>query len=226
VQAAAGPPASSLTLAASEQRVIPNLVQYLREQGVPGVGTGTFAGALFASVDSGDLSGLFVGARTSSPGGGGRYGLFYAGVPHGRAASRSAWVFGLQQTAESRSNLALVNTGETDGSTDVFRIDIYDGATGALVRTLDGEAVGPRRFKQLNTLLRTFAPGTASGYVKVTKTGRRQPLHRLRRGQRRRRARPANGRRRLRGHVLRGRVGGADPVHRGSPDARWRLPPG
>jgi hypothetical protein len=176
VQAAGNAATFTLTLRPSEQLILPNLVQYLRDQRVTGVGTGSFAGALFATVDGGDVSGIFLGARTSSPGGGGRYGLFYAGVPNGLAANRSAWVFGLQQNADSRSNLALVNTGEAGSATNFFRIEIFDGATGQLVKTLDGEALDARRFKQLTTLLATYAPGTTSGYVKVTRTAGDNPF--------------------------------------------------
>lgn len=82
----------TLDLLPNEQRIVPNLVQYLRDQRVAGIGAAgpKVAGALFATVDGGDVSGVFVGARTSSAGGGGRYGLFYVGVPNGGGASRSA----------------------------------------------------------------------------------------------------------------------------------------
>ena len=45
---------------------------------------------------------------------GGQYSLFYNGVPHGSASIEGAWIYGLQQNAENRSNLALVNRGEID----------------------------------------------------------------------------------------------------------------
>ncbi|HEV8268684.1 MAG TPA: choice-of-anchor D domain-containing protein, partial [Thermoanaerobaculia bacterium] len=144
----------------------------------PGVGPKgpTFAGAAFLSVSSGDVSGLFIGARTSSPGGGGRYGLFYTGVPYGSAATSSAWLYGLQQTASDRTNLALVNTGEADGSTDVFRIDLYDGASGLLTKTIDGTALGPRKWTQITTVLSQYAPGTSNAYARVTRTSGGNPF--------------------------------------------------
>lgn len=168
----------TLDLAPNEQRIVPNLVQVLRDQHVSGIGAAgpTVAGALFATVDGGDVSGLFVGARTSSAGGGGRYGLFYVGIPSGAAASRSAWLFGLQQNAENRTNVALVNTGEADGSTDVFRIEIYDGDTGALAGTAEGVSVAARRFAQLTTILAQVTPGTTNAYAKVTRTSGSNPF--------------------------------------------------
>ena len=116
-----------------EQLIWPDFIQRLRDVGVAGVPKGpNYAGAMFAEVSSGDLTGLSLSARTSAPApsGAGRFGLFYPAVPQGMASANSAWVFGLQQDSNNRSNLALVNTGETDESTDVFRIELFDGSTG------------------------------------------------------------------------------------------------
>ena len=76
------------------------------------------------------MSGIVIGARTGSEGGGGSYSVFYNAVPFGEAFTEEAWVDGLQQNQENRSNLALVNTGEVDGSASVFHLEIYDGETG------------------------------------------------------------------------------------------------
>jgi hypothetical protein len=122
------------------------------------------------------VSGLFIGARTSSPGGGGRYGLFYTGVPYGNGASTTAFLHGLQQNADNRANVALVNTGETDGSSDTFTIDIYDGATGTLVARVPPVTLGPRRWTQLSGVLTEHAPGVTNAYVKVTRTEGNNPF--------------------------------------------------
>ena len=94
-----------ITLQAREQRIIPNIVNALRQQAVTGIGAAgsTFAGALFATVSSGDMSGIVIGARTLAPGGGGQYGLFYNAVPYGAASTSSAWLYGLQQTSARRA---------------------------------------------------------------------------------------------------------------------------
>lgn len=168
----------SLALQPSQQLVIPDFVKYLRDQGTPGVGPkgATFAGAVFLSVPTGDVSGLVVGARTSAPGGGGRYGLFYTGVPTGAGAKQSAWLYGLQQNAENRTNLAIVNTGETDSSASVFKIDLFDGATGSPLATIDGIPVAARRFTQLSALLTPYAPAGSNAYAHVTKTSGANPF--------------------------------------------------
>ena len=73
------------------QMIIPDIFAYMRDHsvaGIPPAGT-TVAGALFATAAGGDLSGVFLGARTSAAGGtaGGRFGLFYTAVPYGQASS-------------------------------------------------------------------------------------------------------------------------------------------
>jgi hypothetical protein len=97
------------------------------------------------------------------------------GVPNGAAATRSAWLFGLQQNAENRTNVALVNTGDVDGSTDTFRIEIYGGDTGALAATVDA-SVAARRFTQITTILQQYAPSLTNAYAKVTKTSGNNPF--------------------------------------------------
>ena len=131
-QASTATPTFSITLNPSQQTIIPNIFQYLRSLNTPGIGPRglTYVGALFATVDGGDAGGIFVGARTSTPGGGGAFGLFYAAVPHATASTGSAWLFGLQQNAENRTNLALVNTGEEGNTPITLSIDLYDGNTG------------------------------------------------------------------------------------------------
>ena len=169
-----------LTLAAGQQRIIPDVIDTeIRRKRVEGVGEagGGLAGALFASVESGDMSGIVIGARTSSSDGrGGRYGVFYSAVPDGAAFETTAWIDALQQNEENRSNLALVNTGEVDDSENVFSIDIYDGDTGLPVRTITGTAVPARGWRQINSILRKYAEGTTQGYVRIRKTSGNNPF--------------------------------------------------
>ena len=158
----------SLRLEAGEQRILPGLVDWLRRQEVEGIGAAdeAFVGAVFATVAEGDMSGIVMGARTGSPdANGGLYGLFYNGVPYGAATIESAWIFGLQQNEENRSNLALVNTGEADNSEILIEIDIYDGAGDSEPSTRSVK-IGPRRWQQFNGIL----GDRRQGYVEVRKT--------------------------------------------------------
>ena len=164
----------SLTLQAGEQSILPDIVEELRRRQVAGIGPAdrAFVGALFARAAEGDLSGIVIGARTGSPDGrGGQYSLFYNGVPYGSASVESAWIYGLQQNAENRSNLALVNTGEIDDSSSSFEITIYDGSGESQPRA-ENVTLGPRRWHQENGILGKIG----QGYVQVRKTSGNNPF--------------------------------------------------
>ena len=167
-------------LAAGQQLVIPELVDEVRRRGLAGIGPtrGGLAGPLFATVADGNMEGIVVGARTVTPAvfAGGQYGVFYSAAPYGSAFSQVAWVEGLQQNQESRSNLALVNTGEVDDSHSVFAIDIYDGDRGLPVRTITGIRVPARGWRQINSILRDYAQETTQGYVRIRKISGNNPF--------------------------------------------------
>ena len=165
----------SLSLKAGEQRILPNLVGWMRrEEKVVGIGPANraFVGALFATPAEVDMSGIVIGARTGAPDQrGGQYSLFYNGVPYGAASVENAWIYGLQQNAENRSNLALVNTGEIDDSSITLDITIYDGSGESEPRTRSA-TLGPRRWTQQNGIL----GGISQGYVQVRKTAGNNPF--------------------------------------------------
>jgi hypothetical protein len=178
----AGIPASmarfSIDINPSQQLNLPDYVQQLREAGVSGIGVRgpTYAGALFVSVSTGDLSGITVAARTSAEGGRGRYGVFYTAVPEGEASTSEAWLFGLQQNDQNRSNLALINTGESDANLDTFRIELFDGITEFKVNTVEGIILNARQWYQVGTILSRYAPGTGEGYARITRTAGTNPF--------------------------------------------------
>ena len=165
----------SLRLEAGEQQILPQVVDWLRQdQEVEGIGPANraFVGALFATAAEGDMSGIVIGARTGSPDKrGGQYSLFYNGVPYSSASIESAWIYGLQQNEENRSNLALVNTGEIDDSSSTFEITIYDGSGDRQPRT-KSVTLGPRRWTQENGILGNIS----QGYVQVRKVSGNNPF--------------------------------------------------
>ena len=169
----------SLMLQAGQQSILPDFVNYLRSEQVAGIGPAgrDIAGALFATVSEGDMSGIVIGARTGSPdGSGGQYGVFYNAVPDGLASDGSVWIYGLQQNATNRSNLALVNTGEVDTSHLVFELDIYDGETGEMVKTVTTPAIPAGGWRQINTILSNHATETTQAYVHVRKRPGNNPF--------------------------------------------------
>lgn len=172
-----GQAAVDISLQPREQRILPAFVQVLRDSGVisdpPGA---TFSGPLFVTDAKNDLRGVSVAARTSSPGGGGQYGVYYPAIPVGSEAKTTAWLYGLQQNAENRTNVALVNVGSVDASTDSFRIDLFDGVTGRKASTIENVEVPARAFLQVNSILARHAPGVTNGYVRVTRTAGHNPF--------------------------------------------------
>ena len=178
IEAAGNTAAFSMRLEAGRQEIIAEVVDELRRRGVAGLGSGSraLAGAVFATAVEGDMSGIVIGARTGSEGGGGQYSVFYNAVPFGEAFSREAWVDGLQQNQENRSNLALVNTGEVDGSASVFHLEIYDGETGLLAETVVTKPIPARRWYQINGILGSYAPETRQGYIRIEKVSGENPF--------------------------------------------------
>lgn len=162
-----------ISLAPYEQRTYPNFIQALRDAGAAGVpppGT-TITGALTLKGGA-SVAGLFLGGRTLNPGGGGRYGVFTTAQPYGTGFGFETWLYGLRQDAQNRTNVALVNTGDTDGSSSQMQIQIYDGDTGQLVSTVNdaNTAVAAGAFRQINSILSTYAPATQQAYARVTQT--------------------------------------------------------
>lgn len=166
----------TLALEPGTQVVLPNLLQYLRDNQVAGIGpAGTgYAGALFATVDTTDAQGIVIAGRTSAAGGGGRYGLFTTATAQGEGIDGDSWLYGLQQDAENRTNLALVNTGQYT-STDTFTVELFDGATGSLAGRVEGVELAPKRWTQIGTILAQYAPGTTQAYARITRTAGANP---------------------------------------------------
>jgi hypothetical protein len=133
------------------------------------------AGPLVATSSDGDLSGIFLGVRTSTPGEGGQFGVFNAAIPDHSLSTGSAWLFGLRQDATNRSNLALVNLSTAGSPAGTFTIDIYDGSSGAKVVSFD-QVIPAMGWLQLNSILANYAPAVPTGYVQVTRPSSSDPF--------------------------------------------------
>lgn len=148
-----------------EQAIFPDILQSLREAGAEiGPRGSSYAGALqvaYAS-DTSLLVGL-SGARTGAPAPfGGQYGLFYTSLA-GAESAVDAWVYGLQQSASARSNLAIVNAGLFNEPIRV-RLEVYNGATGQKVSEETIGPLAPGQWVQRNSVL----GGVPNGYVHLT----------------------------------------------------------
>jgi len=180
VTAPGGAVTTSLALPGTSQIVIDGIVEWMRQRtaGIPPQGT-VMAGALFISgATSSDWpSWVVASCRTSARGAVGRYGLFYNAVANGNALDDAGWIYGLRQDAENRTNLALVNTGESSTSgSDTFAIDVYDGRTGQLAGTLPGGTLGPRQWSQIPMVLTRLPFVVEDAFAKVRRTSGTNPF--------------------------------------------------
>ena len=171
---------SAWTLEAGQQAIVPEVVEALR--GVRrwrdwGRAGGPWRGRCSSQPVEGDLSGIVIGARTGSKGGGGQYSVFYNAVPFGEAFTQElpGWR-GCSRTRRNRSNLALVNTGEVDASDSIFHLEIYDGETGMLVETVVTKPIPARGWHQINGILGRASPETRQGYVRIEKVSGANPF--------------------------------------------------
>ena len=162
---------TDIALGAFEQRLIPSAIDFLRQQGlnIGPRGAAGYAGAVRVQFSRDGIPAQgYAGALTASPAPqGGRYGLFYNGVPVSHAAAGDAWVFGLQQDDTSRSNLAVASAGDA-GEPVTCRLEVYDGDTGRLAGQLGPFVVPSRGWVQFQRVLAGF--GVSNGYVRVVGT--------------------------------------------------------
>ena len=164
----------SMDIEAGSQQILGDFIDQIRQSGFEAQlpRGGSNAGPLMLTVDGdgdteGDGDGLFLGARTMTPGGGGQYGFFYLAVPTGAEFSTGAWLYGLQQDSEDRTNLGLLTTSSVDSEANTYEIDLYDGATGLMVQTLTQE-VPANQWAQIEMILEQAE--ISQGYAHVKRT--------------------------------------------------------
>lgn len=155
-----------VALAAGEQRIIPDVMAFLRNAGlaIPSGGANV-AGSLLVRVPAGRAAELLAaGARVSTRSSvrDGAFGVFYPGLTLLESANGTAWVHGLQQDAKTRSNVAVVNFGDAGNVT--LRLTFY-GASGQALGNPEEHVLAPGAWLQRNEPL--SSRGAAAGSVKV-----------------------------------------------------------
>ncbi|HYN42941.1 MAG TPA: hypothetical protein VE129_14275, partial [Thermoanaerobaculia bacterium] len=155
-----------LTLAAGEQKIIPDAISFLRAGGlgIPAGGVNV-AGSLLVKAPAGTSPDVLVaGARTFTGSSlrAGTFGVYYPGLTPAESASGSAWVHGLQQNPSMRSNVAFVNVG--DAGPVKLRITFF-GETGQALANPEEWTLGGGEWKQLGAPL--DSRGAATGSAKV-----------------------------------------------------------
>ncbi len=171
------PVSFELELKAGEQKLIPDFLDWLRQRSASGLGQpgAEHTGVLFVSAIDGNCQQVFLGARISTKGLQRHYGVYYPAIPAEQFFPGTAWIFGLQQDEENRSNFALVNTGTTDATADVFDLTIHN-EVGAVSNTVTGITVSAGGWLQLNSMLANYAPQVKQGYVQITRKAGNNPF--------------------------------------------------
>ncbi|MBK9967055.1 MAG: hypothetical protein IPP07_20115 [Holophagales bacterium] len=173
---AAGSGSTFETLAAGRQRIIPDVLAWLRGKGLAIPADGSSQGGTLRITFDGVAAGWTPSAssRTTIASGPGRAGLSMPAVDPDTAAASKVWLFGLRETAADRSNVAIVNAGLT-GSIDL-KISLFSGEGASVPRhVLPYLRLDAGQWVQLNTVLRTA--GFASGYALVERVTGNSPFH-------------------------------------------------
>ncbi len=151
-----------ISLGPRKQLIIPDLIKYLRQQGV--IELGPEGNDLVGSLELAgwNIRDLYAVARVLTVGTPekGRYGVAFTARP---SSSGERWLTPLRQDDEVRSNLALVNCSSNPIT---LALEFYDGTTGAKVNTIDA-SLGSYEWRQLNQVLSAYAPGTRLGYIRI-----------------------------------------------------------
>ncbi|MEO6323070.1 MAG: hypothetical protein ABIT01_14325 [Thermoanaerobaculia bacterium] len=168
---------ASISVPARTQLIFPGAIAELRRRGVAiGAPGGGYAGSLHVSATGALVNDLFAGARTGAPSpASGQFGLFTPAFFPGEEASDDAYVYGLRADAQNRSNVAIINTGQTVSTGSItLQVQVYDGNAGGVASgSAETVTLGPGEWKQLSGIV--GAKGVANGWVKITRTGGSAP---------------------------------------------------
>ena len=160
-----GSGSAALTLAPGEIRLIGDAIAFLRSQGlsIPADATSKIGSLKATFVGASSASEVFLGGRTSTPGAGGTFGLFYPALTLEQTATEPVWIYGLRQDGSMRSNLAVINRG--DAGDDVTLRITYFGNLGAPLGPPDDVTLRPGEWRQFGRPLERF--GVAAGFAMV-----------------------------------------------------------
>jgi pseudomonalisin len=159
----AGSGTRTTTLAAGQQLVKANALSFLRDLGLAIPTTGAQGGTLL-------VAGAVAQARTSNPNldfaVGGSYGLSYPAVASSARAKGEAWVYGLRQDADVRSNLAIADARAGNAAGVEYVADVFDADVGSPTPVLTKRVtLEGGQWTQFTTIL--FEAGLTHGYVRV-----------------------------------------------------------
>ena len=155
-------PPFQVVVPAGRSVTIPRLFDAMRAAGLAvGPPTASHAGLVrVEAMSEGGPAPLLVSARTTIPApGGGAYGVSYPALTGEELAHEEAWVPGLQPSASTRSNVAVLNPGTEPIDLDLELRYFWDWA-GSLAGGTERVSLQPGEWKQLPLWTVPKDPGT------------------------------------------------------------------
>ena len=156
------------SLESGRQQIVPDAIAYLTSLGLP-IGEGAAGGTLtidFSNLSSPSDAAVTVRVATPVEEGSGRAGLAFPGLNPDGLLTGPAFITGLRQNRQDRSNLAVQNADVGGEESITLKVTVYSGdpqAPGSLV--LPDLSLPPGGFHQYNGILNEA--GFDNGYVKV-----------------------------------------------------------
>ncbi len=146
--------AASFALAPGRQRIEPDAINFLTNQGLSIDTGGTALGTLrvtFTGLSSNDAASVTVRTATDTTNPVGRAGLSYAGVPVEKTFSSTVYLPALRfGTSSVRTNLALQNAGTSADGSVTLRVTIYN-SIGDTFTILPDTTLPPGGFRQFSS---------------------------------------------------------------------------
>ncbi|MCM3875423.1 MAG: glycoside hydrolase [Thermoanaerobaculia bacterium] len=161
----------SVTIRAGTQLDIPDVLAYLRQNGVPIATGGQQAGTLllsFTNVSDPDAVGAIArtAAATAAPQPVGRAGLAYAAIDPDAPSADTLRVYALRESGTDRSNVAVYNTSGQPVTVEVKAVSGDGSGAASIVAAAD--TLPAWGWKQYNRVLATA--GMTNGWVEVKRT--------------------------------------------------------
>lgn len=177
---AGGSGRGSASLAPGESRLVPNTIAWLRDvlrlPIPPGPGQGGTLRVTFRGLSE-PGAGIAL-ARTTTTVCGGRAGLSYPGLSPDRLSDGTALLFGLRETPEDRTNLAVANAG-TSGSV-TLRVTLVSGEPGDsrryVVPASATPPLSPGEWRQVESSQLLSAAGFTNAWALVERTAGTGPF--------------------------------------------------
>jgi len=142
-----------VTLGPRQQRIIPEAIDFLRQQGaaIGPEGMASYAGSLQVTVEGTNPADIFAGARALAPSpAGGQFGVFTPAIFAGQEAFAEAFLFGLRSDENHRTNVSLLNAGVAGSGNIALEIQFFDAdQQGSAARAPASVTLTPGQWTQL-----------------------------------------------------------------------------